>query len=380
MKKPIILDLMSEGIWNGIKVTKEFIQQIHDATKERQYQNGKFPLVKGHPKDDDPAYGWGEKSKVYVDTNGHLKIETLEEDYQPEFLQQLKKKEYGPVSIKLRPEDLSIKHIGFFGAVPTAVTNLEPAFSEGDKKDNGDECVELSFKKINYTESEDNIILEFAELEISRYQLNSNYTLLRNLKNHLISTLGLDKANNIMPEDLLANINEPLKVYDANPKYGFKENFNPQKNIKEDTMDLTAQEIQELKDKAAKADQLAAENAKLKNNLDEASTKIQFSEVEKKLSTAIQFCESEDVKKKLTPVLQTRVANLLASLDNEESILEFKEDKKDVKVKPADVVKELIALLPDIEFGEVAKNGKSEEVQSDKDYNSGIEAAKRING
>jgi hypothetical protein len=372
---------MSEGIWNGINVTKEFIKQIHDATKTRQYQNDKFPFVKGHPKDDDPAYGWGEKENIFIDgKDGHLKLKTTEDNYQPEFLEQLKKKLFGPLSIKLRPEDLSVKHIGFFGAVPTAVTNLEPAFSEGDKKDNGDECVELLFKKINYTENDETIVLEFAELEVSRYQQRSAYTIFRNLKNHFISALGLDTANKIMPEDLLADINEPLKVYDPNPKFGFKENFIPQKNKDEDTMDLTQKEIDELKAKAAKADALEAENTKLKDEINAFEEKLEFSEAEKKLNAAHQFCESEDVKKKLTPVLQKRVANLIASLDNEESILEFKEDKKDVKVKPTDVIKELIGMLPDIEFAEIAKNGKGEESQTDKEYNAGVEAAKRLNG
>jgi hypothetical protein len=368
---------MSEGIWNGIKVTKNFISQIHNATKARQYQNNKFPFVKGHPKDDDPAFGWGEKEKIFIDNNGHLKIQTGEKDFQPEFLEQLKKKEYGPVSIKLRPEDLSIKHIGFFGAVPTAVTNLEPAFSEEEKTHFNDKSVEMTFKECKMTETAESILIEFSDLEVSRYQMSSNYTLMRSIKNYFTELLGKEKADKIMPEDLLTNIQEPLKIYDNSPeKFGqFKEKVLPT-NIKEETM-LTEQEIQALKDKAV---QLEADNKKLKAENEAATTQLQFSEQEKKFNAALQFCESDEAKKKLTPALQTKVAHLLSSLDNEESVLEFKEDKKDVKVKPVDVVKELIALLPDLEFTEIAKNGKGEEPVTEKEFKAGEEAAKRING
>jgi hypothetical protein len=377
MSKPIVLDLMSEGIWNGIKVTKNFISQIHNATKARQYQNNKFPFVKGHPKDDDPAFGWGEKENVFIDSNSHLKIRTDEKDFQPEFLEQLKKKEFGPVSIKLRPEDLSIKHIGFFGAVPTAVTNLEPAFSEDEKTHFNDKSVELTFKECKLTETAESIIIEFSDLEASRYQLSSIYSILRNIKNYFISSDGQEKADNILPEVLLTNIQEPLKIYDNSPeKFGqFKEKVLPT-NIKEETM-LTEKEIADLQ---AKANQLEADNKKLKGDLETANNTLQFSEQEKKFNNALQFCESDEAKKKLTPALQTKVAHLLSSLDNEESVLEFKEDKKDVKVKPVDVVKELIALLPDLEFTEIAKNGKGEEASGDKEFKAGEEAAKRING
>lgn len=376
MGKKIILDLMKPGKWNGIDVTPNFINQIYSSTKNREYQNDKFPFVKGHPKDDDPAYGWGEKEKLFIDDNGHLKLETVEEDYQPEFLEQLKKKLFGPLSIKLRPTDLSVKHIGFFGAVPTAVTGLEPAFSETDKIQNKEKTVELQFKSCNITENENEFVIEFAELETSRYQLSSVQEIFRNLKNHLIETLNLEKANQLMPEYLLANINEPLRIYETD-KNSFKEL--PTTKKVEDTM-LTQAEIDALEEKAKKADQLEKENKKLQSKVSEFEEQIEFSEQEKKFNTALAFCESEDAKKRLTPAMQTRVAHLLSSLDNEESVLQFKEEKKDVKVNAVDVVKELVKMLPELEFSEFAKEGQGETKKADNDFKAGEEAAKRING
>jgi hypothetical protein len=377
MAKKIILDLMRPGKWNGIDVTPNFINQIQTATKKREYQNNKFPFVKGHPKDDDPAYGWGEKNNVFVDDDNHLKLSTSEESFQPEFLEDLKKKKFGPISIKLRPSDLSIKHIGFFGAVPTAVSGLEPAFSEEDKNESKERTVELQFKSCTITENENECVIEFAELEVSRYQLNSVSELFRNIKNNFIEVLGLEKANQLMPEYLLANVSEPLRVYD-NEKNSFKENHTTK--IVGDVMALTEQEIADLQAKAKKADDLEKENKGLKSKVTEFEEQIQFSEQEKKFNTALQFCESDEAKKRLTPVLQTRVAHLLSWLDNEESVLQFKEDKKDVKVKAADLIKELVGMLPELEFSEFAKDGKGEAAKTETEFKAGEEAAKRING
>lgn len=377
MGKKIVLDLMRPGKWNGIDVTPGFIKQIQTATKKREYQNNKFPFVKGHPKDDDPAYGWGEKNNVFIDDDNHLKLDATEESFQPEFLEDLKKKKFGPISIKLRPSDLSIKHIGFFGAVPTAVSGLEPAFSEEDKNHNKEKTVELQFKSCNVSENENEFVIEFAELEVSRYQLNSVAELFRNIKNNFIEALGLEKANLLMPEYLLANVSEPLRVYDYE-KSSFKEIQTTK--IVGDVMPLTEQEIADLQAKAKKAEDLEKENKGLKSKVTEFEEQIQFGEQEKKFNTALAFCEGEEVKKKLTPALQRRVAHLLSSLDNEESVLQFKEDKKDVKVNAVDVVKELVGMLPELEFSEFAKDGKSETAKTETDYKAGEDAAKRING
>ncbi|MCF8265827.1 MAG: hypothetical protein K9I99_15110 [Melioribacteraceae bacterium] len=367
MAKPYILDLMRPGKWNGINVSKEFINQIFGATRSREYQDDKFPFVKGHPKDDDPAYGWGEKESLFVDSDGHLKLKTTEESYHPSFLKELKEKLFGPVSIKLRPEDLSIKHVGFFGAKPTAVTGLEPAFSENDKS-TIDNSIEVLLKNPSIRETETELVVEFAEYEVSRYQLRDNVNILRNIKNFFIEKFGLEEADKVMPEHLLQNIDEPLRVWEK-PNHSFSEKPQTKSNFKsEETM--TDQEIQELKDKA---DRLERENQSIKN-------KLQFSETEKKLNAALQFCESENIKKKLPPAIKNKVAHVIAHLDDKEQhTLEFKEDENDVKVNAVEVVTELISMLPDLEFGEVAKNGKREQPVEDAEYEAGKKIAEALN-
>ena len=85
------------------------------------------PVVKGHPKDNDPAYGWVEKLK----RSGEVLLARLK-DLTPEFTEELRNKMYRKISMSIYP-DMNLRHVGFLGAVQPAVKGLKPvSFSEGD--------------------------------------------------------------------------------------------------------------------------------------------------------------------------------------------------------------------------------------------------------
>ena len=87
------------------------------------------PLVVGHPKTDDPAYGWvkslvAEGSNLYADAEIH-----------PEFAEMIRAGAYKNRSMKwYRPDDAGnpkpgvwyAQHVGFLGAVPPAIKGLRP--------------------------------------------------------------------------------------------------------------------------------------------------------------------------------------------------------------------------------------------------------------
>lgn len=77
------------------------------------------PIVVGHPKMEDPAYGWTKS----VTRRGDILFADVEFD--PEFQKLVEEKKYRNVSISLNP-DFSLRHIGFLGAVPPAVKGLKP--------------------------------------------------------------------------------------------------------------------------------------------------------------------------------------------------------------------------------------------------------------
>lgn len=100
-----------------------------DLDKIVQMNTGKeIPIVVGHPKTSDPAYGWAKQITREDDI-----LFADDPEIAPEMQQLIKEKKYRYVSIELRP-DYTIRHIGLLGANPPAVKGLKPVqFSEEEE-------------------------------------------------------------------------------------------------------------------------------------------------------------------------------------------------------------------------------------------------------
>jgi len=97
----------------------EEIASLYDPAKHEA------PIVIGHPEHDSPAYGWVESLKV---EGGKLLAKV--KDVADEFKDWVGRGLYKKISIALYP-DLSLRHVGFLGAMPPAVKGLKQAmFSE----------------------------------------------------------------------------------------------------------------------------------------------------------------------------------------------------------------------------------------------------------
>jgi hypothetical protein len=116
------------------------VQQWTDADLDRiisAYDPAKHeaPAVIGHPKNNDPAFGWVKKlSRI----GGTLYAEF--DQLNPDFLDMLKAGSFKKRSISLYP-DMTLKHVGFLGAVPPAVKGL-PDYQFAD--DENDIVIEFS--------------------------------------------------------------------------------------------------------------------------------------------------------------------------------------------------------------------------------------------
>ncbi len=84
------------------------------------YNSEKFeaPLVIGHPKTDDPAYGWVDKVKRIGD-----KLYILPKQVNSNFKEMVNRGAFKKISISLFP-DKTLRHIGFLGAAAPAVQGL----------------------------------------------------------------------------------------------------------------------------------------------------------------------------------------------------------------------------------------------------------------
>lgn len=85
------------------------------------------PVVVGHPKSNDPAYGWVEKIK----RAGTVLLAKLKQ-VEPAFSGMVRDGRFKKRSISVFP-DGSLRHVGFLGAAPPAVAGLKDiAFAEGE--------------------------------------------------------------------------------------------------------------------------------------------------------------------------------------------------------------------------------------------------------
>jgi hypothetical protein len=90
------------------KIASSYNPQEHEA-----------PIVIGHPETDSPAYGWIEALKVEGE-----KLLAKPGQLVEQFKDWIRKGLYKKVSIALYP-DLTLRHVGFLGAMPPAVKGLQ---------------------------------------------------------------------------------------------------------------------------------------------------------------------------------------------------------------------------------------------------------------
>lgn len=137
------------------------------------------PIVVGHPRLDDPAYGWIAGLRVEGD-----RLVAVPKDVEPAFADIVQRKRFKKVSASFflpsspnnpTPGRTQLRHVGFLGATAPAVKGLRP-IEFGDAAD-GDE-----------------LVLEFADWQTAD-AIGSIARLFRGLRDYLVSKEGLDAAN-----------------------------------------------------------------------------------------------------------------------------------------------------------------------------------------
>ncbi len=129
------------------------------------------PVVVGHPKHDDPAFGWARGFEVGED--GTLIAELG--DLAPEFISAVEDGRYRKVSMKFFPPEASNnpapgtyypRHIGFLGGAAPAVSGLAPVqFADGEEA----ELVEIEFGAQEVGESAASVLRSLREFVIEKF-------------------------------------------------------------------------------------------------------------------------------------------------------------------------------------------------------------------
>lgn len=149
------------------------------------------PIVVGHPKEDDPAYGWV-KSIAFRD--GTLVVDV--EDVEPQFSDLVKQGRFRQRSASFfppehpnnpKPGQYYLRHVGFLGAAAPAVKGLKPVeFGAAD----------------DFIEFSDDVPARMS------WALDNVSRALRSMRDWLISEKGIDAAEQVMPSWNIDSISE----------------------------------------------------------------------------------------------------------------------------------------------------------------------------
>jgi hypothetical protein len=161
---------------NTDEYSAESLDEIASAYNAKVMESDSFeaPVVKGHPKNDDPAQGWVER----LARHGNKLMAKLKE-MSPEFIDEIGKGLFKRVSIALYPNKM-LRHLGFLGAVPPAVKGLRSAkfedggefreFEQTSMFDDMDGTNDLREKKDLKDSEDSNIENETKELKVLNRQ------------------------------------------------------------------------------------------------------------------------------------------------------------------------------------------------------------------
>ncbi len=279
----------------------------------------KAPLVVGHPKSDDPAYGWAGKLEF---SDGVLKA--TPEQVAVEFSELVNAGRFPKVSASLYPPDhphnpkpgqYYLKHVGFLGAMAPAVKGLQPA---------------------NFAEEEG--ILNFGD-----YEDILVVRIFRNLKNLLIEKFGRDEADRVIDEYTLDTLSQ-----DADED-------------QPEEADMT--KVEELQGQvAAFAEQVTTQGATiatLTSRLTQATAELTGLKSAGIRAECEAFCEGESMKTRISPAMKSAVVNRMVELAVCAPV-EFGEGEAKTTRPPLELYREELANLPEVvSFGETATHNRS---------------------
>ncbi len=213
------------------------------------------PMVIGHPKTDDPAYGWIQRLEYRGDDAGdgeglwahpHQVAEEFEDVAEKGHYKKRSASFYGPGHPNNpTPDRFYLRHVGFLGATPPAVKGL---------------------KALGFADDANTI-----EFQVSGYELSTVASLWRNLREWLLTTQDRQTADQVVPDyaisdleraaerTIVEDIQTETESIPTPPAVGFGEQDNPTEEVNT----MTPEEIAKAKEDhdaqvAALADQQKA--------------------------------------------------------------------------------------------------------------------------
>ncbi len=329
-----------------VEITSGSLDKIISSTRSYPYQNGEFPVVIGHPKEDSPAWGWINSNSLIKEKNV-LSALADENSFAAEFREWLGKKLYKTVSVSLRP-DWSIKHIGFLGAQPPAVTGL-PA--------------------VEFASSDSDIIIELSESELPQKQLGILSSIFTSLKNYFIEKEGEEKAEELIPSSSLDEMSAPSETKPEDKADEPSQEETPADDVEDERPQDETAPAKKKKEKNF-SEKFIALQEELKAARDEAKKLKRDNRRKEHLA----FCESMDAVTKIKPAERETVLGLMELLDSS-PVMEFAEGDETVSVNPLEAFKKIITNQKSVV--ELSETAVKEKAVQQKKEGSPAEISKR---
>lgn len=300
--KPI--HVLKPGRHGGREWTPETLRAIADAYDAALHE---APIVVGHPRMDDPAYGW--VGRLRADADG---LFAEPRDVDASFAEAVRAGRYRKVSVSLyppgvernpRPEGWYLRHVGFLGARPPVVKGL---------------------RQVELGEDGDAVVLEFGEPERALARV------LRRLRDWVIEKGSLEEADRVLPQWEIENLAdaEDATAVMSEPEDPEEETMPPEKD-----------------DAARREAELAEREAALQRREAEAALAADRRE-------ALEFAEKQTAAGRIPPADRDALADVLAALPGDAEI-ELAEDggRKSARA----VLRGIVERLPaQIDYGERA--------------------------
>lgn len=310
-----------------IEITADQLKQTVETYNPEFHE---APLVIGHPKSNNPAWGWVKGLSLEGDV---LKADVDEVD--AEFAEMVKDGKFKKVSAAFYLPDspnnphkgvLSLRHVGFLGAMPPAVKGL---------------------KQVEF--AEDDLFVEFSDW--------GQASLFARMREWIIGKFGIEEADKALPhyevewlkEDAMRDqIKKQVQAEQSIPEPIFNE---PQKP--EGETGMTPEEIEALK----------AENEKLKAEKAQAEAEKAEADLQAEKAGNAEFCEGLVKEGKLAPVVK---AQMVQALDAISDMKAGREPEFNEGEDVLSVFKSALNAAPKIiEFSEVATAEKAQGEQPD---------------
>lgn len=296
------------------------------------------PLVVGHPKLTSPRFGHA--GKLFVNDAGVLCAEAA--DVVPEFAEAVNAKHYTKVSASIYLPDAPgnptpgkhyLRHIGFLGGAAPAVKGL---------------------KSVEFAESTEGVV-DFG------YEDRQIVQVLRNLRDWFVSTIGIDKADQIVPTWTLDSINESTVREEQQEQQTSGDGLTTTPAFSNPTQPTEA----ELSQQKVLEDQAAA-LALQKKQLDERAAALALQEAGAKKASHADFAESLCVEGKLLPAQKAAVVEIMSQLDASNQVADFAVGDANHGKTGAALFREFLATQPkQVEFKRISQSANASDGVAD---------------